>query len=99
MTGHYPHDFFDDMESRISPENHRNPRVVVVDECEDGNLAFGELGDDGVVGDTTLIGAVLSKIEVAIRKHQKLAGVVIADGIVYAFVLNRRKGQVEVSQC
>lgn len=87
----YPHDVFEDMESRLTKEEHRDPRVVVVSECHDGQYSWAELSDDGTTGDTTLTGVVLDPIEKAIRSGQ-LAGTVTVDGIVYAFVFGRYRG-------
>lgn len=86
---YYPHDVWRDMDSRLTPSNHRRPRLIVVDECKDGNFAFGELGEDGCVWDTTLIGEVLSPIETAIRKRSQVAGTVNVAGVIYAFTFNR----------
>jgi len=87
----YPHDVFEDMESRLTIDEHRDPRVVVVNECHDGQYSFAELANDGTTGDTTLIGVVLRPIEEAIRGG-KTAGTVTVDGIVYAFLFGRFRG-------
>lgn len=87
----YPHDVFEDMESRLTKEEHRDPRVVVVSECHDGQYSWAELSNCGTTGDTTLTGVVLDCIEKAICSGQ-MAGTVTVDGIVYAFVFGRYRG-------
>lgn len=87
----YPHDVFEDMESRLTIEEHRTPRVVVVNECHDGQYSFAELANDGATGDTTLVGVVLRPIADRIRRGE-LAGVLTVDGISYAFVFGKFRG-------
>ena len=80
----YPHDIFEDMDSRLTAENYRSPRFVDVVEAFDGNFSFGETGSNGQVMDTTLTGAVLGKIESAIRLGV-VNGTILIDGMKYDF--------------
>ncbi len=86
-----PHDIVDELDERIRPEDHRSPRVVVVSECFDGQFSWGELTNFGCTQETTLTGIVLDQIGKEIRSGV-VAGTVVVDGIVYAFVFGKYRG-------
>lgn len=90
----FPHDVFEDMSSRVAPEHHCSPRVLVVKECVDGQLSWGELGSDGQVGDTTLTGEVFRPIEKLIRSGY-WSGTEYIDTIPYSFVFSRQQERAE----
>lgn len=78
-----------ELKDSITPSEYRSPRVIVVDDFGD-DLSFGELNSTDEVVDADISGEILLAIEERVR-HGRNAGSVFADGVEYAFVVNRRK--------
>lgn len=88
MTTEFPHDVCDETDDRISPEDWRYPRVVVMSQAHKGQWSWGELTEQGEVWDTTLTGRVLDIIEQQVRDG-KYCGEVYVDGVPYQYVSDR----------
>ena len=84
-----PHDEYDESDPRITPNNWRSPRVVVIDWTHDGQLSFGELSNDGVVEETTLTGRVLDVAEAYARRGDHCMCFSV-DGIKYVCVIGSK---------
>jgi hypothetical protein len=91
VTTELPHDVFNEDDLRITPDQWRYPRVVVMSQTHDGQWSWGELTDGGEVWDTTLTGKVLDQIERRV-KLGICCGEVTIDNIPYQFVADRPKG-------
>lgn len=90
MTTKLPHDVCGEYDDRISPEDWRYPRVIVMSKVHDGQWSWGELNKHGEVEETSLTGAVLDPIEQSVELGQ-YCGEVWVDGIPYQYVADRPK--------
>jgi len=90
VTTELPHDVCGEYDDRISPEDWRYPRVVVMSQTHDGQWSWGELNKHGEVEETSLTGKVLDQIERRV-KLGICCGEVTIDSIPYQFVADRYK--------